>query len=85
MLEFAEGEPVLVTPALILDATAIHRDHSISWWDSTLVAAALHAESDVLYSEDLQHHRGFDGLQIVNPFFSGVHETPRPYPARRKK
>jgi|SRR5882724_6017308 len=85
MLEFADSEPVLVSPALILEATSIHHDNSISWRDSTIVAAALHAEVDVLYSEDLQNHRHFGNLQIINPFLGGVHEPQTPYSVRRKK
>ena len=85
MLELADSEPVLLSPALILEATSIHQNDSISWWDSTIVAAALHAEAHVLYSEDLQHHRYFDDLQIINPFLDGVHEAQTPYSARRKE
>ena len=85
MVELADSEPVLVSPGLVLEATTIHQNDSIAWWDSTIVAAALHAGADVLYSEDLQHHRYFDDLQIINPFLDGVHESQTPYSARRKK
>ncbi len=41
----------------------------ISWYGSLIVAAALAAGSNRLYSEDLQHGRLIDGrLLIVNPF-----------------
>ena len=33
-------------------------------------AAALEAECEVLYSEDLQSGRKFDRLRVVNPFLS---------------
>jgi predicted nucleic acid-binding protein len=34
-----------------------------------IMASALHADCDVLYSEDLQHGRGIDRrLTIRNPF-----------------
>ena len=37
--------------------------------DSVLVAAALIADTKVLYSEDLQHGQVIDGqLSVVNPF-----------------
>lgn len=40
----------------------------LSWYDSLIVAAALEADCEVLYSEDLQHGQRFDHLQIRNPF-----------------
>ena len=67
---WSQFDPVTVTPSLIIEAAAIHQRHSFSWWDSTIVAAALAAGADVLYSEDMQHGRDFDGLEIQNPFRS---------------
>ncbi len=68
MLEFAECEPIMLTPQIIVDAVLIHQKQRVSWWDSTVICAALHAQADILYSEDLQHGREFDGLHIVDPF-----------------
>jgi len=43
--------------------------HRLSLYDAMIVAAALEAESSMLYSEDLQHGRLFQrSLRIVNPF-----------------
>jgi predicted nucleic acid-binding protein len=39
-----------------------------SIYDSLIVASAQIAQSEVLYSEDLQHEQTIDGLMIVNPF-----------------
>ncbi len=39
-----------------------------SFYDSLIVAAALHAECEILYSEDLQHDQKIAGLRIFNPF-----------------
>jgi len=44
-----------------------HR-HSLSWYDSLIVAAALEANCRVLYTEDLQHGQKFDNLRVQNPF-----------------
>lgn len=49
-------------------AIALARDHSISFYDALIIAAALDAECDVLFSEDLQHGRVFGALEVVNPF-----------------
>ena len=48
---------------------AIHERYGFSMYDSVLVAAALIADTKVLYSEDLQHGQVIDGqLSVVNPF-----------------
>lgn len=49
-------------------ALALARDHSLSIYDALVVASALEAACDTLYSEDLQNGRRFPALTIVNPF-----------------
>lgn len=51
---------------------AISRSHSdtLSFWDSLIIEAALHAGAKRLYSEDLQPGRRFDMLVVDNPFLS---------------
>jgi len=49
---------------------ALARDHAFAFYDALVVAAALEAGCDTLYSEDMQHGRGLAGLTIVNPFLS---------------
>ena len=47
----------------------IHERYGFSIYDSMMVAAALLAETRVLYSEDLQHRQSIDGrLRVLNPF-----------------
>jgi len=58
-----------VTGDIVLRAWEIRLRYKLSWWDSQLLASALDAGCEVLYSEDLQ-----DGLlvetrlRVVNPF-----------------
>jgi len=48
---------------------ALARDHGFAVYDALIVASALAAECDLLYSEDLQDGRRIDGtLTIRNPF-----------------
>jgi len=55
--------------ALILASFAVHARHKFSFYDSLVVASALHAQCQVLLSEDLQDGQMIDGkLRIVNPF-----------------
>ncbi len=50
-------------------AMQIAENHAISHWDALIVAAALLAECETLYSEDMQHSQMFEGqLTVVNPF-----------------
>ena len=51
-------------------ALALARDHNLSFYDALIVASALEAQCDTLYSEDLQDGRRFTGLTIVNPFIA---------------
>jgi predicted nucleic acid-binding protein len=49
-------------------ALELTRRHSISWYDSLIVAAAIEADCRILYTEDLQHGQKFDNLRVQNPF-----------------
>lgn len=43
--------------------------YKFSFYDSVIVASALRAESDMLYTEDLQHGQLIERkLRVVNPF-----------------
>ena len=60
---------VSVSAGIVRDAIAIGRRHAISHWDALIVAAALAAGCDTLYSEDMQDGQVFDGrLTVKNPF-----------------
>jgi len=42
--------------------------HSLSHWDSMLIAACQEAGVTRLYSEDMQDGADYDGVRVVNPF-----------------
>ena len=48
------------------------RDHGLNIYDAMIVAAALEAGCDTLFSEDMHHQRAFGDLRIVNPFLEGA-------------
>lgn len=52
----------------VLAAIDLHRLHQLSIWDALVVRAALVAGCRTLYTEDLQHGRRFEALQVVDPF-----------------
>jgi predicted nucleic acid-binding protein len=55
----------------VLAAIDLHRLHGFSFWDALVIRAAKQSGCSVLLSEDLQHKREVDGMQIVNPFREG--------------
>lgn len=53
-------------------ALGLARDHGLAFYDALIVASAIEAECDILYSEDMQHGRGIGGLIMVNPFIESA-------------
>jgi predicted nucleic acid-binding protein len=50
----------------------LHKNHKFSYWDSLIIATAINAGAEILYSEDLQHGRTINNLKIINPFQKGL-------------
>ena len=69
-VELVIGEILPVTMQIHRMALILARDHNINIYDALIIAAALDADCDILYSEDLQHGRKFGDLLVVNPFAS---------------
>jgi predicted nucleic acid-binding protein len=67
-LRFRFPDIVPLTSDTHAAALALARDHTFAFYDALIVAAAIEAGCDVLYSEDLQHGRSIGELAIVNPF-----------------
>lgn len=73
----ARCEVVPVTAALVLEAFRVRERYRLSFFDSQIVAAALAAGAQTLYSEDLHDGLLVDGrLRVVSPFRQ-VAEQPR--------
>jgi predicted nucleic acid-binding protein len=56
------------SPVLYRQALLLHRQIQYRYYDSLVVASAIHAGASRLYSENLQHGRTIAGLEIINPF-----------------
>jgi predicted nucleic acid-binding protein len=54
--------------ALYAKAIDLQGRYKYGFYDSLIIAAALEANCNVLYSEDLQDGQVIDGLVIKNPF-----------------
>ncbi len=65
---FALDEIVPITLTIHDSAIVLARQHGLPIYDALIVAAAIEAGCDTLYSEDLQDGRRFAGVRIVNPF-----------------
>jgi predicted nucleic acid-binding protein len=63
---------VQVDPTLIVAASALEEQHSLSFWDALIIEAARRAGAARIVSEDLQHGRRIAGLSIENPFGSDI-------------
>ena len=61
-------ELVTVNFEMILEAIDLKILYKYSFWDSLVIAAALFANCDILFSEDMQHNQSVNGIRIINPF-----------------
>lgn len=58
------------TAELYRRALTLQTEHSFSFYDSLIIAAALESGCSRLYSEDMQHGQRIQGLTILSPFQS---------------
>lgn len=70
--DLSEFPTVRMDRELLLAAADRHLRDKISFWDAMIVEAARKGGCDVLFSEDLQAGRIFDGLRVVNPYEESV-------------
>jgi predicted nucleic acid-binding protein len=52
----------------ILEASELQERSRLSFWDALIVTAALKANADVLFTEDLHPKTRIRGLEVRNPF-----------------
>ena len=64
--------PLALTFEVHQSARALAEAHGLSFYDALIVASAIAAGCDVLYSEDLQHGRTIGRLAVVNPFLESA-------------
>ncbi len=67
----------LLRPADLVSAAERCVRLQLPWYDALILQAAIVGGCDVLYSEDFQHGRTYDGVQVINPFLD-VPGSPRP-------
>ena len=65
MLDYVHLQPL--NAAVVRRAWKIRSRYGFSIWDSQIVAAAIEAGCDTLYTEDLQAGQIIDGLTVIDP------------------
>jgi predicted nucleic acid-binding protein len=59
----------LIYKKTILGTIQIKEKYGYSYYDSAIIATALHSNCTILYSEDMQHQQVIENtLTIINPF-----------------
>jgi len=66
--EYLTWNVVENTGKLLTTAIELQQKAHLSFWDAMVVQAAIDAQCDTLYSEDLNAGQRFGSLVIVNPF-----------------
>jgi predicted nucleic acid-binding protein len=62
-------EVVSVDKRTICEAMTLALRYQLSHWDALIVAAAIEAGCDLLYSEDMQNGQVFnDQVTVIDPF-----------------
>jgi predicted nucleic acid-binding protein len=64
---------IMLDEAVQITASQVREQLSLSFWDSLIVAAALHSGATILYTEDMQDGLTVNGrLTIHNPFAAAL-------------
>lgn len=65
---YSNCEVVGIDKEILLRASEVRAYHNFSFWDSLIVACAVHIGAERLYSEDMQDGFVLEKTRIVNPF-----------------
>jgi predicted nucleic acid-binding protein len=65
---YVKYDVAILNQDIILYASTIRENNSISYWDSLVIATAIKNNCTVIYSEDMQHNQIIQNLRIENPF-----------------
>ena len=68
LAHYAQWRVIPTDAQMIMSASRLQDEHSVSFWDALIVQAALRASATFLCSEDLQDGRRFGSLTVRNPF-----------------
>ena len=66
--QWAEFPCRAVDRQLVQIAIEMSQRHRISYWDATILAAAMSLGAHTVYSEDLSDGHSYGPVRVVNPF-----------------
>ncbi len=66
--DYLSWKVVVNDGAAVIEAIAIEQRYQLSFWDALIVQAANAADTEVLYSEDLNHGQLYGEVRVENPF-----------------
>jgi predicted nucleic acid-binding protein len=52
----------------VIDGLILSRRHQISAFDALIIQAAIRADLNILYTEDLNHGQTYGSVRVCNPF-----------------
>jgi len=74
ILSWSDAYPMIETSASVMvNATDLASSHSLTIWDSVVLAASAEAGCRLLLSEDLQEGFTWRGVTVTNPFAPARH------------
>ena len=56
------------TLAIFEKAVSLTQKYKLSFWDSSILSAAIIGRAVIIYTEDLNHGQKIEGITILNPF-----------------
>jgi predicted nucleic acid-binding protein len=68
LASYAKWRVIPSDAQLIMSASRLEEEHSVSFWDALIVQAALRASAAFLVTDDMQDGRKFGSLTVRNPF-----------------
>ena len=68
--DFMVWNPIAIDRQILTESYKLFNAHSLSWWDSLIVASAVKENAVTLLSEDLNNGQKIAGVTILNPFLA---------------
>ena len=65
---FIDGEVVPTTEHTVRESWRVADRYGFHIYDATVVASAIGAKCQTLYTKDLQHDQRIESVRVVNPF-----------------
>lgn len=68
VLDYLKWNIIRNDESIFISAIEIMQNYALSFWDSSIISAAIKANVTEVLSEDMNHGQFYYGVKIVNPF-----------------